>query len=84
MEIVRNLQIPLYGLGRGRDGVRTIERELAASDGVLRVYVNPATETAHVDYDPSEIDLVTLVRAIERAGYGAGRPVGALTRRSTG
>ncbi len=77
MDIVRNLQIPVYGPGRGGDGVRAIERELAASDGVLRVYVNPATETAHVDYDPSEIDLLTLVRAVERAGYGAGRPIGA-------
>ena len=54
---------------------RAIERELAATDGVLRVYVNPAIETAYVDYDPAETDTWVLARAIERAGYRAGRPV---------
>ena len=58
-----------------RAGSTTIERELAATDGVLRVYVNPATETAYVDYDPSEVDAWTLARAVERAGYRPGRPV---------
>ena len=75
MDIKRGLRIPVYGLGCGGAGATTIERELAATDGVLRVYVNPATETAHVDYDPAETDAWVLARAIERAGYQAGRPV---------
>lgn len=75
MEIARNLQIPIYDLGCGGAGAATIERELAATDGVLRVYVNPATETAYVDYDPGEIDPWTLARAIERAGYRPGPAV---------
>ena len=75
MEITHNLQIPVYDLGCGGAGSTTIERELAATDGVLRAYVNPATETAYVDYDPSKVDPSTLARAVERAGYRAGRPV---------
>ena len=75
MDIARNLRIPVYGLGCGGAGARTIERELAATGGVVRVYVNPATETAYVDYDPAEVDPWTLARAVERAGYRAGTPV---------
>ncbi len=75
MDIKRGLRIPILGLGCGGAGATTIERELAATDGVVRVYVNPATDTAHVDYDPSKTDPWTLARSVERAGYRAGRPV---------
>jgi len=75
MDIRRGLQIPVYGLGCGGAGATTVERELAAIDGVLRAYVNPVTETAYVDYDVAETDAWLLARAIERAGYHAGRPV---------
>lgn len=75
MDAKRQLRIPVYGLGCGGAGATTIERELAATDGVLRAYVNPATETAYVDYDPAEIDGWSLARVIERAGYRPGRPV---------
>jgi Cu+-exporting ATPase len=71
----RRIQIPVYDLGCGGAGARTIERELAATDGVLHAYVNPATETAYIDYDPSEVDPLILARAVERAGYRPGRPV---------
>lgn len=77
MDITRGLRIPVYGLGCGGAGRSTIERELAATDGVLSAYVNPATETAYIDYDPAEIDPWTLARVIESAGYLSGRPVGA-------
>lgn len=75
MDIKRGLRIPILGLGCGGAGATTIERELAATHGVLSVYVNPAADTAFVDYDPSETDPWTLARAVERAGYRAGRPV---------
>ena len=75
MDITRNLQIPVYDLGCGGAGATTIERELVATDGVLRAYVNPATETAYVDYDPAEVDPSSLAKAVERAGYHPGRPV---------
>jgi copper chaperone CopZ len=77
MDVKQGLRIPVFGLGCGGSGAITIERELAATDGVLRVYVNPATETAYVDYNPADTDARVLARAIERAGYRAGRPVGA-------
>jgi Cu+-exporting ATPase len=74
MDIKRRYRIPVYGLGCGGAGATTIERELAATDGVLRAYVNPATETASIDYDPAELDPWAFARVIERAGYQAGRP----------
>jgi copper chaperone CopZ len=75
MDIKRGLQIPIFGPGRGGAGATTIERELATTDGVLRVDVDPATETASVDFDVSATDPWTLARAVERAGYRAGGPV---------
>lgn len=74
MNADRELRIPIYDLGCGA-GATTIERELGATNGVSRVYVNPATDTAYVDYDPAETDPWSLVKAIEKAGYRAGRPV---------
>lgn len=75
MDARRQLRIPVYDLGCGGAGATTIERELAATEGVLRAYVNPATETAYVEYDAGEVDPWTLARAVERAGYRPGRPV---------
>ena len=75
MDTKQQIHIPVYDLGCGGAGATTIERELAATDGVLRAYVNPATDIAYVDYDPSEVDPWTLARAVERAGYRPGRPV---------
>lgn len=75
MDAKRPLRIPVFDLGCGGAGADTIERGLAATDGVLRVYVNPATETAYIDYDPAETDPWSLARVIEKAGYRAGRPV---------
>ena len=75
VDIRRHLEVPVYDLGCGGAGATTIERELAATDGVFRAYVNPATETAYVDYDAAEVDASTLLRAVERAGYRPGHPV---------
>jgi len=73
MDVAR-LRIPIFDLGCGGAGATTVARELAATDGVLRVYVNPATETAYLDYDPARADPRKLAEAIEKAGYRAGRP----------
>lgn len=75
MDTKRQVRIPVYDLGCGGSGARTIEVELAATDGVLRAYVNPATETAYIDYDPAEVDPWTLALAVEHAGYRPGRPL---------
>jgi Copper chaperone len=73
VETRRQIRIPVYDLGCGGAGASTVERVLAATDGVLSVYVNPATETAYVDFDASETDAWTVRRAVEQAGYRAGR-----------
>ncbi len=75
MDVKRGCRIPIYGLGCGGAGASTVERELTRTDGVLRVYVNPATETAYIDYHAAVTDASALARAIERAWYRAGRPV---------
>lgn len=74
MDVQRQLRIPVLDLPRGA-GARAIERALAATDGVLRACADPETETVFVDYDAAEVDVWTLARAIERAGYRPGRPV---------
>lgn len=75
MDITRNLQIPIYELGCGGAGAQAVERELAAIDGVIRVYVNPATQVAYVDFDQAETDASAIAGAVQRAGYRPGRPV---------
>jgi cation transport ATPase len=74
MMMNRRLRMAIYGLGCGGAGARMVERELAAMDGVLHAYVNPSTETAYVECDAGETDPWALVRAVERAGFRAGRP----------
>ena len=71
----RALRIPVYGLGCGGGGTTTIERELAGQPGVLRAYVNPATEYAYIDYDPAKTNPRRLAQAIEQTGYRVGYAV---------
>lgn len=61
-------------LSCGGGGALTIERALAALSGVVRAYVNPATEMAYVEYDPSAIRPSDLVDAIKVVGYSASEP----------
>lgn len=77
MDVTGRLKIPIYDLGCGGGGSAEIERELAATDGVRRAYVNPVTEIAYVDFDPTETDAAAIARAIERAGHRAGPPIDA-------
>ncbi|MFZ5854827.1 MAG: cation transporter [Chloroflexota bacterium] len=71
----RHVHIPIFGLGCGGGGAREVERQLARTRGVRSVYVNPATETAYVGYDPSLVDLRQLAAVIDDAGYRPGIPV---------
>ena len=75
MDITRGPRIPVYGLGCSGARRRAIERELAATDGVLSAYVNPATGTAYIDVDPVETDSWVLARAIKRAVHRSGSPI---------
>jgi hypothetical protein len=51
-----------------------VERTLAAVPGVIRVYVNAATETAYVQYDDCCCEERMLRAAIARAGFHIGAP----------
>lgn len=64
--------LPIYGLGCGGGGTLTIERALEKLPGVLRVYVNPLTEMAYLEYDPARATGEEFRRAIERVGFRAG------------
>src|SRR5579883_1430277 len=48
--------------------VSRIEDELKATPGVLAATLNPATQTARVEYLPSAVDLGALTQAVEAAG----------------
>lgn len=69
----KQITLPVYQLGCGGGGALTLERRLAKTSGVLYVYVNPVTEIAYVDYDPTQIDSGGLRAVITRAGYGPPR-----------
>ena len=74
MERQRRLRIPIHDLGCSGTDPGILERVLASTEGVLAAYVNPATETAYVDIDPSELDAWSVSRVIARAGYRPGHP----------
>lgn len=67
--------LPLYDLGCGGGGVLAIERALARLPGVIRVYANPVTEMAYVQYDAAQVTIGQLVAAIEHVGFHSGVPI---------
>lgn len=62
--------VPIYNLSCAGGGALVVERTLAKTPGVARVYVNPATEMAYVEFDPEAITSSALAAAITAAGYG--------------
>ena len=64
----------IYDLGCWGSGALIVERALARAPGVIRVYANPATEMAYIEYDPALISPAQLIAAVERAGFRAGEP----------
>ncbi len=68
------LTLAIYELGCGGSGSWIVERALTKAPGVTRVYMNPATEMAYVEYDPLLTGPDHLITAVERAGFRAGDP----------
>lgn len=71
----QRIMLPIYDLSCGGGGALIVERALAKVPGVARVYVNPATEMAYVEYDPTRVDTQLLIAAVKHAGFGTGQPV---------
>lgn len=71
----RRVTVFIYELGCGGGGALTVERTLAKIPGVVQVYVNPATETAYIEYDPAVVDVDGLIAAVESVGFRAGEPI---------
>lgn len=66
--------LPIEGFGCGGGDARAAEGALADVPGVIRAYVNPATEMAYVEYDADRVAPRALVAAIERVGLRASAP----------
>jgi len=67
-----HVTMPIDGLGCWGGGALIVERAVARAPGVVRVYVNPATEMAYIEYDAATTDPRRLAAAVERAGFRAG------------
>lgn len=71
----QHITLPIYDLSCGGGGALIVEHALAKVPGVARAYVNPATEMAYVEYDPTSVATEQLIAAVKHAGFGAGQPI---------
>lgn len=65
----KHVTVEIVGLSCGGGGSLAVERALARVPGVVRVYVNPMTEMAYIEYDPDACESDQFARAVERAGF---------------
>lgn len=71
----RKVNIAVHGLGCGGGGSLSLERAIERLDGIAGVYVNPATHTAYVEFDPQSCDTLAIVQTIKRLGFRPGTAV---------
>ena len=69
MAETRQVILPVTGMTCA-NCVATIERNLKKEAGVQASNVNLSNERATVDYDPAVASITTIIKRIERAGYG--------------
>ena len=70
----QRLTFAIDGLGCGGDGALTAERAIARLPGIARAYVNPLTEMAYVEIDPTDATEEQIVAAVAELGLRPGRP----------
>jgi cation transport ATPase len=66
----QRITLPIDILGCGGSEAHAIEQALAQAPGVVYTYVNPLTEMAYVEFDPTRTTFTQLAEVIERSGYG--------------
>ncbi len=71
----QRVAIGISGLGYGGSGACSVERALGGTLGVLKAYVNPATEMAYLEYDPSTISPEEMAGVVRAAGFGVESPI---------
>ena len=64
----RRVELPVFGLTCAKC-LQAVEKALRGVPGVKKATVNLASARAFVDYDPDQVSLPTLERAIRDAGY---------------
>ncbi len=72
---VTRITLPIYGLTCQGSGSIVIEQALLQVTGVRNAYVNPVTEMAYVEFDPSRCNPEQLAAVIEQSGFNAGAPM---------
>jgi hypothetical protein len=73
--VTQRVTVPIGGFSRESRTPGGLERLLAATAGVVRVYVNPMIEMAYVEYDPMTTSPSGLAGVIARAGFEVGAPI---------
>ena len=73
---LEQVALPLVGLKNTR-GVRSLQNDLRAIDGIKSVSVNPSSNIAQIEYDPQIVSLAQLSSTVKLAGFSIG---GAQTR----
>ncbi len=68
----QKITLPIEDFGCAGSGAIIVERTLAKVPGVVRVYVNAATEMAYVQYDADRCTIALLREAVARAGFHVG------------
>jgi len=63
------LTLPLAGLACAAGEAQTIEHVLWDAPGVASAYLNPANDTAYIEYDPGLTDPVRVISALRGAGF---------------
>ncbi|HEU5348515.1 MAG TPA: heavy metal-associated domain-containing protein [Ktedonobacterales bacterium] len=72
---IRSITVPIEDFGCAGSGALIVERALIKVPGVLRVYVNAATEMAYVQYDADRCTVDALEAAVVHAGFLPGTPI---------
>ena len=72
--MIRRVALPISDLAQHLEDVTAIAGALAQRRGITHVDVNPRTETAYVEYDPTRGGLLDLIATVENMGFQPGAP----------